>query len=354
MKILSLFLVLIVLIGNVLSYKIKNDYYPVSYEYDSKNYFFTESPEIEVVTGPKHYDNNEEYVDVYGTLMNFMGSYYPTIEYEITKVVDISNTVTINMIQLYKGVPIETTSLSVDMELTTGKILSVITNIDPDFTAADFKDRGEFLDGVNDMLEYVNKLFYDGKLNLSGSYIKRGTTNTIITKPFQHEVVVKKLYYGFKKSGIYEIYNKPVWQIQLRHNRNLYYITINLDDNTGELLRIDRYETARDRDTGTEINFEELLHIPQTYVPTTTTTTSSSRRTKTIPGYVKIDNNTTTTTTTTTSAKTIPESSSITTTISTKTIPVSNCKQLTSTITEKEIVTVKETVTIKETITVTL
>ncbi|OUM65786.1 hypothetical protein PIROE2DRAFT_59770 [Piromyces sp. E2] len=310
MKTLSFLVVLVGLISNIYSYVIDNKYYPQYDDSETINYQEIGYPEVEVVTGPKHFANKEKYIDVLGTIGNYMKKYYPTIKYKVTETMDKIDFARVRMVQMYNDIEIKNSIINVDVDPIKGNILETTVRVYPEYEADEFEDRGEYIDEVKYMFEYINKLFYDGKLDLSGATFMYGSNSIVRNVPFNNPRVTR-LYYDFHETGLTKVYSKAVWEFEFKSGLNV--IKVYLNDKDGELLYISYYSTASDVNVGKEINFDSLLITPTTARPlppkalkTTTTIT------KIIPKY---NIRTTTTTnqipkaTTTTSTKTIPKTS---------------------------------------------
>ncbi|OUM59538.1 hypothetical protein PIROE2DRAFT_63711 [Piromyces sp. E2] len=284
MKYFAFLLVLVGLLSNVYSYIIDNKYYPNQYEIERTDYKKIGFPENEVVSGPNHYRNQEENVDVYGTVDQFMKKYYPSVEYKYTDATDKGDFVILQMVQLYHGIEIRNSSMAVYIDYKTGDILETNMTLVPNFVADDFEDRGNEIDEVKYMFEYINQYFYEGKLDLSGATFVPGTTSLITNVPFNGPVVVTKLYYDFYNISTYESSSRAVWEFEFHHG--LYIIKIYIDDKSGELLYLSLNAKASDLETGHEIDFDQLIvtEMPEDSKPSTTTfTTATSTITTKVP-----------------------------------------------------------------------
>ncbi|OUM65784.1 carbohydrate-binding module family 1 protein [Piromyces sp. E2] len=319
MKTISFLVVLVGLISNIYSYVIDNKYYPQYDDSETINYQEIGYPEVEVVTGPKHFANKEKYIDVLGTVDNYMKKYYPTIEYKVTETMDKIDFARVRMVQLYNGVEIKNSIINVDVDPIKGNILETTVRVYPEYEADEFEDRGEYIDEVKYMFEYINKLFYDGKLDLSGATFMYGSTSVVRNVPF-NDPRVTRLYYDFHETGLTEVYSKAVWEFEFKSGLNV--IKVYLNDKDGELLYISYYSTASDVNVGKEIDFDSLLSTPITVGPMPPKSPKTTTTTKAIPGII----------TTTTTTKQVPKNITTTTT-TTKQVP----KNITTTTTTKQI-----------------
>ena len=202
MKTGTLFLLFLNLIGNIFSEVIDYNYneeihslYSLenSYEYYDERKGF---PEVEVVNGPNHYNNNDTNIDVFGTADNYMKKYLPNVEYRMIQYNDysFSDHVYIDYVQQYKGVDVYDTQIKLEVSASTGNIHYVIDIVFTDFKADDFVKRSE--DEAEEaaiILEYLNKDLFNGELDLFNDITKEHKFIKIPISNFGFTTVKKNL-----------------------------------------------------------------------------------------------------------------------------------------------------------------
>jgi len=408
MKTTLLYLLLLTFVSCIYSYKIsKSD--TISFpEIESSNKYFDEEtgfPDVEVVNGPIHYENNDEYIDVFGTIDNYIKSYLQNIEYRITDHFHrFGNSVFVDMIQQYNGVDIDGTYLRFVLDCVNGKFEKVTANIlKPNFSGDAFEN-----ENVSVVLENFNKNYFASVLNLSSISYNKGIdyneTNELGYErvPFANSIVkIKKAYLIINSTTV-----QPTWRLRfnyvysnkIKSNKNIdyydgdsYETTLYLNDKNGEITvgskfnyneeDIEKFKQKYGKSTSKVIPISTTSttttkQIPISTTSTTTTTTkqipiSTTSTTTTTTKQIPISTTTTTTTkqipisttsTTTTTTKQIPISTTSTTTTTTKQIPISTtstttkqvptstnkilCENVTVTKTETEFITIKEIVTV--------
>jgi len=172
MKTFALFTLLLSLISNIYSYQFNYGNRLVFPEVDIKYTVYTSEtgyPEVDVVKGPNHYENNNEFVDVVGTSENYMKKYLPELEYRLTSITEFHGEVYVNMAQQYKGVDIEGTYLRLVINPMNGIIKEVTVHaIKTAYSGSDFENRNDEVTEAKFILEQFNKNQFDGVLDMSG------------------------------------------------------------------------------------------------------------------------------------------------------------------------------------------
>jgi len=216
MKNTALLLFLLSLISTIYSYQIDNSNRISFPEIESTNKYFDEEtgfPDVEVVNGPIHYENNDEYIDVFGTIDNYIKSYLQSIEYRVTDHFHrFGNSVFVDMIQQYNGVDIDGTYLRFVLDCVNGNFEKVTANIlKPDFSGDDFVSND-----IKTMFDYLNENQFNGVLGLSKikideEYFDKTNNEYIIENvPFsKFDVYVKKNYLILNSTTV-----QPTWRFR--------------------------------------------------------------------------------------------------------------------------------------------
>ena len=208
------------LISNAFSYKLQDadhikfpeliNYYKT---YDNENGF----PRVEVVKGPNHYEDNEQYIDVYGTIDNYIKTNLPGVEYRVTDDIHrFGSTVFIDMIQQYKGVDIEGTYFRFGLDAESGNFDKIQADIISDFSGADFENRDELTKDARIVLNKFTESQFEGVFDLSKVYI-----NSEIYDEQTNEYEIRNLPFAKLDSYIKKTYLiidsttvQPAWKLR--------------------------------------------------------------------------------------------------------------------------------------------